>query len=314
MESTISVQEKAPPMCSADTFCEMSRMRRRYFLQRALAARTSKMFARLAMGASLALVDDGPIVVASVARLLEQLDPAVRIVVELGGQPPVLEHRLLLGRAVAVDLHEGMPARHAFNLAQRLDAPVPVEIVDGIERNHRLEAVVRERQLERVAEVEPSDHLGLGVHQRVFRDVEAERLEPGHGLHEILDQESLARADVEHAVAGPETEMRDHVRGDRHPAPVIAVAAVAIFARPVEVHLAVLARDADVLLGLGVLTGGDIALALGELGEEIEFSHFLLRDGASGTVPRCALPRGAERLPMYPRQSIGERLEVKVGK
>ena len=38
MQSTISVQEKAPPMCSADTFCETSRMRRRYFLQRALAA------------------------------------------------------------------------------------------------------------------------------------------------------------------------------------------------------------------------------------------------------------------------------------
>src|SRR5258708_2590934 len=42
MTSVISRQEKAGAMCSADTRCDTSRMRRRYFRQRARAAAASK--------------------------------------------------------------------------------------------------------------------------------------------------------------------------------------------------------------------------------------------------------------------------------
>src|SRR5690349_9405623 len=99
-------------MCSADTFCDMSRMRRRYFLQRALAAAASKVMARLDIGLVLPLFDDGPVVVAGIASLLEDLDPAFGVVVEPRGQHPVLEDGLLLRRAVGIDLHEGAAARN----------------------------------------------------------------------------------------------------------------------------------------------------------------------------------------------------------
>ena len=75
---------------------------------------------------------------------------------------------------------------------------------------------------------------------------------PGQSLEQVLDQKALGGADVEHAVAGLQIEMRDHVLGHRNPAAVIAIAAVAVFARAVEIKLAVFARDADVLVGLGV--------------------------------------------------------------
>src|SRR3954454_17723315 len=52
--------------------------------------------------------DDGPVPVAAVAGLAEQFQPAVRVVVKLGGQHPAFEYLLLVRRAVAVDHHEGI--------------------------------------------------------------------------------------------------------------------------------------------------------------------------------------------------------------
>src|SRR5262252_3415698 len=58
--------------------------------------------------------DDGPVIIAGVASFSEQGDPAVRIVVELGGEHPFLEPRLLLSVAIGVDLHEGAPRGQSF--------------------------------------------------------------------------------------------------------------------------------------------------------------------------------------------------------
>ena len=48
----------------------------------------------------------------------------------------------------------------------------------------------------------PADRLGLRMHERVMRDVEAERFETRTDEYQILDQESLGAADVENAHAG----------------------------------------------------------------------------------------------------------------
>jgi hypothetical protein len=45
------------------------------------------------------------------------------------------------------------------------------------------------------------------MHQSIFRNVEAKGLEAGTNLEQVLDQESLAAADVEHAITGLEIEV-----------------------------------------------------------------------------------------------------------
>src|SRR5262245_62384796 len=67
------------------------------------------------------LLDDGPVVIASIAGLLEQLDPAVRIVVELSRQHPFLEQFLLFRGAIGIDLNKAFSRREALDLAQGRD-------------------------------------------------------------------------------------------------------------------------------------------------------------------------------------------------
>src|SRR5262249_56799053 len=130
-----------------------------------------------------------------------------------------------------------------------------VEIGHGIERYHRLEALVRKRQLDGVAEMEQADDLRLAMHQRIFRNVEAEGLEAGTDLDQVLDQEALAAAYVEYAIAGLEIEVLHHVLGNWNPSTVVAVSAIAVLARSIEIELAVFARDRDDLVGLGLSAG-----------------------------------------------------------
>src|SRR5262249_2410584 len=141
--------------------------------------------------------DDGPVIIAGVAGFAKQGDPAVRIIVELGGEHPFLEQRLLFRGAIGVDLHEGAPRRESFDFTEGGDAVATIEIVHGIERYHRLETLVRERQLDRIPQMEPADDLRLAMHQRIFRNVDAEGLEAGTDLDQVLDQEALAAAHVE---------------------------------------------------------------------------------------------------------------------
>src|SRR5262249_39505376 len=86
-------------------------------------------------GCSKRLLDDGPVVIASIAGLLKQPDPAVRVVVELGGQDPLLEPLLLLRRPVGIDLNEPLPRCQALDFTQARDQLIPLEVVDRIQRN-----------------------------------------------------------------------------------------------------------------------------------------------------------------------------------
>src|SRR5262249_49508406 len=212
--------------------------------------------------------DDGPVIIAGVAK---QGDPAVWIIVEFSGQHPFLEQRLLLGGAIRIDLHEGTPGCEAFDFTQRDDAFAAIEIVHGIERYHRLEAPIRKRQLDGIAQMEPADDLRLAMHQRIFRDIEAEGLEAGTDLDQVLDQEPLAAAHVEHAIAGLEIEVLHHVFRNGNPSTIVAVSAIAVFARPIEIELAILARDRDDVVRLGLSAGIDVTLAARKLRKHIDF-------------------------------------------
>src|SRR6185503_18687156 len=90
------------------------------------------------------LVDDRPVVIPGVAGLVEQANPAIGIVVKPGGQYPFLEHCLLLGRPVGIDLHESTTGGQTLHLFQCGDQIGAFEIVDGVEGEAASEAVVGE--------------------------------------------------------------------------------------------------------------------------------------------------------------------------
>src|SRR5262249_14566924 len=116
-----------------------------------------------------------------------------------------------------------------------------------------------------------ADDLRLAMHQRIFRDVEAEGLEAGTDLDQVLDQEALATAHVEHPIAGLEIKELHHILGDRNPSTAVALSAIAVCARPIELELAILARDRDDLVGLCLGAGIDVTLAARKLREQIDF-------------------------------------------
>src|SRR5262245_36672714 len=119
--------------------------------------------------------------------------------------------------------------------------------------------------------MEPADDLRLAMHQRIFRDIEAEGLEAGTDLDQVLDQIALAAAYVEHAITGLEIEVLHHVFRNGNPSTIVAVSAIAVFARPIEIEFAILARDCDDLVRLGIGARIDVPLAARKLPEQIDF-------------------------------------------
>src|SRR5206468_2180413 len=85
------------------------------------------------------------------------------------------------------------------------------------------------------AQLKPPPRRRLGVAERVFRDIECDDHEPGTDAHQVRHQEALGAAHVEDLVAWPEPEVRHDVPRDRHPAAIVAIAAVALLTRAVEV-------------------------------------------------------------------------------
>src|SRR6185295_18863772 len=214
-----------------------------------------------------------PVIVPGVAGLLEQAYPFVRIVVVSGGKHPGEEELALLRGAIGVHLDEAASRREPLDLAHGANRVVPLEIVDGVYRHHGAEAAVRKRQAVGASEVQPPHHLGLAVRERVFGDVETERLQAGAHFHQVFHQKALGAADVEHAVARLQAEVANDVLGDRNPAAVVAIAAVAHVPRSVEITLAVLAGDRDVPGRLGLVTLADVAPGLRQTREQIDFGH-----------------------------------------
>src|SRR5438552_7112060 len=120
--------------------------------------------------------------------------------------------------------------------------------------------------------MDPTDYFRLAVQYRVLGDIQPERFEPPANLHQVLHQESLATADVEYAVASFQTEVLDDVLGNRDPAPVVAIAAVALLPRTVKVLLAELQRDATVFF-LVAKPRFHVALDLRISGKQVYFGH-----------------------------------------
>src|SRR5258708_25659228 len=144
---------------------------------------------------------------------------------------------------VGVDLDKAAPGGQAIDIVHRADHAAAIEIVDRVERDDGGEAVVRKGQLVGAAEMQATDRLRLAIEQCIFGDIEAECLEARAHPHEILDEEPFGAADIQHAVARLEAELADDVLGNRYPASVIAVSAVAQLARPVEELPAILSSD-----------------------------------------------------------------------
>ena len=168
-----------------------------------------------------------------------------------------------------------MFAADADDLLQRLVEIVAVEVVQRVDGDHQVEALVRERQFGGAGHLEAWLDLFLGVLDGVAGDVDADDLDARHGLGEIVEDEALAAADVEDAVARLDAVVLDHGVGHLPPAAVVAVAAVAGLAVAVPVvDVPFLGQPGG--FGLGKLGHPRHVVALRALvdrGKKIDVSH-----------------------------------------
>src|SRR5262249_15110488 len=115
-------------------------------------------------------------------------------------------------------------------------------------------------------------HVRVAVIDRVLGDLKPPHVEPRHHLLEVAHEKALGAADVEHTVARREPVMRRNVTPDGQPAAIVAITAIALLARSVEVFPTKPAR-VHAALGLSKLARGNIALRARILGEQIDLSH-----------------------------------------
>src|SRR5579863_8841803 len=115
----------------------------------------------------------------------------------------------------------------------------------GVEAKYAIKAAVGKWQPFGGPPKQAADHVALAVPQGIERYVEPEHIQAGANRHQVLDQKALGTADIENTHAGLQSEMRDDVARDRHPAAVVTVAAIAVVAGAVEIHFSVLPGDGD---------------------------------------------------------------------
>src|ERR1700739_1606551 len=108
--------------------------------------------------------------------------------------------------------------------------------------------------------MQPTDDFRLAVHQRIERNVEAENVKPLACQHQILHQEALGTAHVQHTHPRLEAEMSDDITRHRQPATIVAVPSIAAFARAVEIDFTELLGYGDDRRILRLLTLLDVAL------------------------------------------------------
>src|SRR6267378_7780816 len=226
--------------------------------------------------------NDSPVIVAGVTRFAEQLQPPFRIVVEFRGQHPTLENLFLLGREVAINLNERAAAAHALDFLHRMYCAGTEKVVNGVDRQYAIEGAVGKRQLVRRSEVQPADDLLLAMRERIERNIQAERVQTGALEHQVLYQETLAATDIEHAHARTQAKVSDDVPSDGTPAPIVAVSAVSVLARPVPVHFTELLGNGDDRFILARCALLHVALGVRQGPEQVHFSHQLF-----SSISRC---------------------------
>ena len=93
--------------------------------------------------------------------------------------------------------------RHLFSrlldFADGDGATIRLEIVDGIDADHRIEGPVSIRKCIAGAAHDATSDILVGVNQRIVGDVQPVDPKPGTYISEVLDQKPLGASDVEHA-------------------------------------------------------------------------------------------------------------------
>jgi hypothetical protein len=67
--------------------------------------------------------------------------------------------------------------------------------------------------------------------------------------------------------------MRDDIARNRNPSPVIAIAAISVFTRPVEIFFAELLGDGDHVVALAGLALSNVTRDLGKRTQKVYFCH-----------------------------------------
>ena len=111
--------------------------------------------------------------------------------------------------------------------------------------------------------------------QAIGRNIETNHLDPRHRAGKFVQQVGFAAADVENAVAGPQTVMGGHRLSHRQPPAVVVIPAIAVLARTVPVIGAPLLGDGR---AFGFVMGGHpadiVALRAGmQRGDEFNRGH-----------------------------------------
>src|SRR5579859_4298668 len=169
------------------------------------------------------LDEENELVIAAITRLFELVVPFGRRMEDAAGELPVHQVHLLALVAIGLDADVFGAASDALDLAERRMELVVVEIVQRIDGNHEVEMLVGIGQPDRRADLTEWPHALDGVRDPVSRDVDAGDLDPRYAFREIVQQETLARSDVEHAHPGLEAVGSNHRVGDLAPAAVIFV-------------------------------------------------------------------------------------------
>src|SRR5215471_19740384 len=111
--------------------------------------------------------------------------------------------------------------------------------------------------------MQAANHVRLAMHQCIIRYIQSKDLEPWADLHQVLHQKSLRTTNVEYSHSWFKIEVRNNIPGNRYPASIVAVAAIAIFARAIEIFLAVFPRSCDYRRIFGIAALLNIALQFG---------------------------------------------------
>ena len=76
---------------------------------------------------------------------MKQLQPALRIIVELCREYPSLKNSFLFRCVIGVDTHKGSPARESLHLAQSGPGTLSWQVVNHIDGKYRGKRCVRKR-------------------------------------------------------------------------------------------------------------------------------------------------------------------------
>ena len=80
-----------------------------------------------------------------------------------------------------------MPPAYPLDLPEGVVEVVAVEVVERVDRDHEVEALVGEGQLCGTCLAQKRLHLPLGVVERVARDVDPRHLHARHCLREVVE-------------------------------------------------------------------------------------------------------------------------------